>query len=179
MRIRNIICCIILLLISLVFVSCAGITNNLTKNHEPPDQYNFRVKWDGRYIQGITKVSGLLRKTEVVNFHSGGSSHIIQKIPGRTDYHPIVFERARSRDTSFETWANKVSVIGTDFRKDVTIDLFNKTGQKVISFRVYRCWPSDYTAMEELRENGTQFMIESITIQHEGWERDNSVPWPN
>ena len=181
MKLRNINCCIIFLCISFAFLSCAGNTNNLTLNHEPDSQYYFRVKWDNRYIQGITKVSGLRRKTEVIKFRSGGDSSITQKLPGRIDYDPIVLERVLSRDTLFETWVNTVTSIGTSapFRKLMIIDLFNKAGQKVISFKVHQCWPSDYIAMEESHENGTQFIIESITIQHEGWERDQTVTWPN
>jgi hypothetical protein len=37
---------------------------------------NFRVKWDGKVIPGIKKVSGLKRKTEVITHRSGVESSI-------------------------------------------------------------------------------------------------------
>ena len=38
-------------------------------------------------------------------------------------------------------------VLPRDFRKDITIELFNEAGQKVMAFNVFRCWPSEYAAL--------------------------------
>ena len=154
---------------------------------DPYKQFKFRVKWDGRYIAGIAKVSGLKRTTEVVTHREGGDPNSVRKSPGQTTYEPIVLERGRTHDTEFERWANKVWNFGAgagsevslkDFRKNLIIDLFNEAGQKVMSFRVYRCWPSEYVALGELDSNDTCVVFESITLQHEGWERDYDVKEP-
>jgi phage tail-like protein len=95
--------------------------------------------------------------------------------------------RGRTHDTEFENWANKVwnygSSLGTevslkDFRKDIVIELYNEAGQLVMAFKVYRCWPSDYVALSDLDANDTSVAFESITLQHEGWERDYAVTEP-
>lgn len=65
-----------------------------------------------------------------------------------------------------------------DFRKDIVIELFNEAGQVVMAFKVYRCWPSRYVTMGPLDSNSTDVVIESITLQHEGWERDTAVTEP-
>ena len=154
---------------------------------DPYKQFKFRVKWDGKYIEGITKVSGLKRKTEVVTHREGGDPSSIRKSPALTTYEPIVLVRGRTHDTEFEKWANKVWNLGgglgsevslADFRKDIIIDLFNEAGQKVMSFTVYRCWPSEYVALGPLDANDTSVAFESITLQHEGWERDLEVTEP-
>ncbi len=178
------------LLVCAVFLSSASIAQEFTVNphrFDPYKQYKFRVKWDGKYIAGITKVSGLKRTTEVVTHRKGGDPSSARKSPGQTTYEPIVLERGRTHDTEFEDWANKVwnpraglghEVSLASFRKDIIIDLFNEAGQKVMSFAVYRCWPSDYVALGELDANNTCVAIESITLQHEGWERDYAVREP-
>jgi phage tail-like protein len=154
---------------------------------DPYKQFKFRVKWDGRYIAGIAKVSGLKRTTEVVTHREGGDPSSVRKSPGQTTYEPMVLERGRTHDPEFEKWANKVWNFGAgagsevslkDFRKNIIIDLFNEAGQKVMSFRVYRCWPSEYVALGELDANDTCVAFESITLQHEGWERDYDVKEP-
>ena len=66
-----------------------------------------------------------------------------------------------------------------DFRKDIIIELFNKAGQKVMAFNVYRCWPSEYVALGDLDANDTCVAYEYLTLQHEGWERDISVTEPD
>ena len=93
-----------------------------------------------------------------------------------------------THDTEFEDWSAKVwriapqsgeEVALANFRKDIIIDLFNEAGQKVLSYKVFRCWPSEYQAWSELDANGNAVLIESLTLQHEGWERDRAVTEPS
>jgi len=154
---------------------------------DPYKQSKFRVKWDGQYISGVFRVSGLSRTTQVVSHRSGNEVSLVRKSPGETAYDPIVLERGRTHDNAFEQWANKVWNLGSsagaesslgDFRKDIMIDLYNEAGQLVMAFKVYRCWPSKYVALSELDANNTQVAVESITLEHEGWERDYEVSEP-
>jgi phage tail-like protein len=113
----------------------------------------------------------------------GNESALDRPMPGQTCYEPIVLERGRSHDTEFEKWANDVWSLGagsgtgasTDYRKDVVIELLNEAGQLVMAFKVYRCWPSRYSALQELEANSTDIAVESIVLQHEGLERDIRV----
>jgi phage tail-like protein len=155
---------------------------------DPYKSFKFRVKWDGRYVPGIDHVSGLRRTTEVVTHREGGDPSAFRRSPGQTIYEPIVLERGRTHDTEFEQWANKVWNFGAglgaevslkDFRKDIIIELYNEAGQLVMAFKVYRCWPSEYTTLGELNANGEPAVAtESLTLQHEGWERDIEVVEP-
>jgi phage tail-like protein len=147
---------------------------------DPYEGFDFKVKWDGRYISGVSKVSGLKRSSEVVEQRDGGEA---RNSPGRTKYEAITLERGVTQDTSFEDWANAVGgvVNGTvrgaagNFRKDVVIDLFDGAGQLVRSYKIYRCWPSEYGALPSLDMSGNDGAIEHIKLENEGWERDTSV----
>jgi len=75
---------------------------------DPYKNFKFRVKWDGRYIAGISNVSALKRTTEVVEHREGGDPSSPRKSPGRTSYAPLILERGVSHDKDFEQWANKV-----------------------------------------------------------------------
>ena len=154
---------------------------------DPYKDFKFRVKWDGRYVAGINKISALRRTTEVVEHREGGDPSMSRKSPGRTHYEPITLERGVTHDTEFEQWANKVWRLGAglgaevslaDFRKDIIIDVFNEAGQRVLSYKVYHCWVSEYQALPDLDANAAAVMIESITLEHEGWERDHEVVEP-
>jgi phage tail-like protein len=154
---------------------------------DPYKQFKFRVKWDGRYVAGVDKVSALKRTTEVVLHREGGDPSSQRRSPGQTAYEPIILSRGRTHDTEFEQWANKVWNFGSgpgsevslkDFRKDIIIELYNEAGQLVIAFKVYRCWPSEYVALGDLDAGDTSIAIESMTLQHEGWERDYEVKEP-
>ena len=152
---------------------------------DPYKNFKFRVKWDGRYIEGISKVSALTRMTEAVFHREGGDPSNFRVSPGTTSFEPIVLERGLSHDNAFEEWANMVfnmngdsSVSLKDYKKDIIIDLFNLQGSLVMSFKVYRCWISEYQPLPELDANNRSIAIERIVLQHEGWERDTEVVEP-
>jgi phage tail-like protein len=154
---------------------------------DPYKNFKFRVKWDGRYVVGISKLSGLRRTTEVVRHREGGDPSSSRKSPGRTEYEAITLERGVTHDTEFEDWANKVWKLGSgrgtevslqDFRKDVLLELYNEAGQLVLAYKVFRCWVSEYQVLPDLDANANAVAIEQIKFENEGWERDLSVTEP-
>ena len=154
---------------------------------DPYKNFKFRVKWDGRYVAGVSKVSALTRTTEVIQHREGGDPSTQRLSPGQTKFEPITLERGVTHDVEFERWANKVwdfrSGLGNesslrDFRKNITIDFFNEAGQLVISYRVFRCWVSEYQALPELDANANAVAIQTLKLENEGWERDEAVTEP-
>jgi len=154
---------------------------------DPYKNFKFRIKWDGRYVAGVSKVSALKRTTEVVKHREGGDPSSSRKAPGRTEFEAVTLERGVTHDVEFERWANKVWNFGSglgsevslkDFRKDVIIELYNEAGQLVIAYRVYRCWVSEYQASADLDANANAVLIQSIKLENEGFDRDYEVPEP-
>ena len=154
---------------------------------DPYKNFKFRVKWDGRYVAGVSKVGALKRTTDVVEHRHGGDPSSARKSPGQTKFDGIMLERGVTHDTAFEAWASKVWQVGAglgaeislaDFRKDVIIEVYNEAGQVVIAYKVYRCWVSEYTALPELDASANAVAIQSLKLENEGWERDTSVTEP-
>jgi phage tail-like protein len=154
---------------------------------DPYKNFKFRVKWDGRYVAGVSKVSVLKRTTEVVKHRDGGDASSSRKSPGRTEYDSITLDRGVTHDVAFEQWANKVWDYGAglglevslaDFRKDIIIEMYNEAGQLAIAYKVYRCWVSEYQALPDLDANANAVAIQHIKLENEGWERDTSVTEP-
>jgi phage tail-like protein len=160
---------------------------------DPYKNFKFRVKWDGRYVAGVSKVSPLKRTTEVVKHRDGGDESSSRKSPGRTEFDAITLERGVTHDVEFERWANKVwdysnaqagpdqrvqEVSLADFRKDIFIDVFNEAGQKVLSYQIYRCWVSEYQSISDLDANANAVAIQHIKLENEGWIRDVSIVEP-
>jgi|SRR5690554_335515 len=154
---------------------------------DPYKNFKFRVKWDGKYVAGISKVSPLVKTTEVVTHREGGDPGSFRKSPGQTDFAPIIIERGVTHDPEFEKWANKVFQIQSgdgaqvslkDFRKDIVIELYNEAGQLVIAYQVFRCWVSEYQALPELDAAGNAVLIQYLKIENEGWVRDTAITEP-
>lgn len=154
---------------------------------DPYKTFKFRVIMDGRHVAGVSKISALKRTTEVVEHRDGGEPSSFRKSPGASRFEPITIERGVTHDLDFERWANKVwnldSGLGSevslkDFRKDILIELYNEAGQKVLTYKIYRCWPSEYQALPDLDANANAVAIQKLVLQHEGWERDYDVVEP-
>lgn len=155
---------------------------------DPYKNFKFRVKWDGRYVAGISKCGALKRSTEVVEHREGGDPSTSRKSPGRTKFEAITLERGVTHDVEFERWANKVWNFGSglgaevslkDFRKDLIIEVYNEAGQVVLAYKVYRAWVSEYQAQADLDANANAVLIQTLKLENEGWERDYDVAEPS
>jgi phage tail-like protein len=172
------------------FIEGQGIMAEFPVNptrFDPYKNFKFRVKWDGRYVAGVSKISALKRTTEVVEHREGGDPSTPRKSPGRTQFEAITLERGVTQDTAFADWAAKVWNLGAglgsevslkDFRKDIAIEIYNEAGQLVLAYKVFRCWVSEYQALPDLDADSHAIAIEHIKLENEGWERDTSVVEP-
>ncbi len=154
--------------------------------YDPYRTFNFQVIVDGAAVAGLKKMSVLKRTTEAVKWRSAGDPTHERILPGGTSYEPITLEQGLTHDPVFERWANLVNNIQgnaamslRNFRKDIVINVLNLHGVVAISYKVYRAWVSEYQALPEF-DAGTMNAvgIQSIILQHEGWERDVAVAEP-
>ena len=159
-----------------------------THRFDPYKNFKFRLKWDGRYVAGVSKAGALKRSTEVVEHREGGDPSTSRKSPGRTKYEAITLERGVTHDLEFEAWANKVWHVGAglgaevslkDFRKDVILEVYNEAGQLVLAYKIYRCWVSEFQALPDLDANANAIAIQTLKLENEGWERDPEVKEPS
>jgi phage tail-like protein len=155
---------------------------------DPYKNFKFRVKWDGRYVAGVSKVGALKRSIEMIEHREGGDPSTSRKSPGRAKFEAITLERGVTHDTEFEKWANKVWNFGSglgaevslrDFRKDIIIEVYNEAGQLALAYKVYRCWVSEFQALPDLDANANAIAIQTLKLENEGWERDYDVTEPN
>jgi phage tail-like protein len=158
-----------------------------TDRFDPYKNFKFRLKMDGRYVAGISKVGALKRTTEVVKHREGGDPSSSRKSPGQSEFEAVMLERGVTHDPDFERWANKVWHFGSglgaetslkDFRKDIIIELYNEAGQLALAYKVYRCWPSEFQALPELDASANAVAIQTLKLENEGWERDVDVTEP-
>jgi phage tail-like protein len=156
-----------------------------THRFDPYKNFKFRIKWDGRYVAGVSKVSALKRTTEPVTHREGGDPSTARVSPSVWKFDPITLERGVTHDPEFENWANLIYSTDGDaaislrnFRKDLIFELLNEQGTVAKAYKLYRCWVSEYQAIPEVDANANAVAIESMVLQNEGWERDLAVSEP-
>lgn len=153
---------------------------------DPYKNYKFQIRWDNKPVMGVSKVSALKRTTEVVKHRSGGENSIDHKSPGRSSYEGITLERGLTHDPEFELWANKVHTYAGDslmalaeYKKELTLEVMNESGDVAFRYFLHACWVSELTAVPDLDANANAVAIESMKIELEGWERDLDTTEPN
>ena len=154
---------------------------------DPYKNFKFRVKWDGRYVAGVSKVGALKRTTEVVKHREGGdptSSRSRPAAPSTRRSRSSAASRTTSSSSSGRTRSGTSARASAprsslkDFRKDIIIEVYNEAGQLALAYKVYRCWVSEYQALPDLDANANAVAIQHIKLENEGWERDYEVPEP-
>jgi phage tail-like protein len=136
-------------------------------------------------IAGVSKVSGLKRSSDVIDYKEGGNA-IIRKGLGRTKYEPVTLERGLGATFELEAFANAAQVLDKgqpstslkNLRQQVRIVLLNEAGQAVMGYILHRAWVSEYQGLSDLDAGGNAVAIEHLKIEHEGWERDTSIAEP-
>jgi phage tail-like protein len=153
-----------------------------TQRIDPYKNFKFTVVWDGLVVAGVSKVSAIKRTTEVVSHRHGGDLSTPRHQPGASKFEPITLERGVTFAREFQDWASLVhspegdgGVSLKNFRKDIQINLLNLQGTVVRTYKVFRCWVSEYVALPELDANANAVAFEHIVLQNEGFERDEAV----
>jgi phage tail-like protein len=149
---------------------------------DPYRTFRFRVKWDGQYVAGLTKMGALKRTTEMVEFREAGENITSRKLPGKTSYQAVTLEAGVTYDSAFEDWANLVNDFAShgitslgEFRKNVTLDVFNEAGVKALSYNLYRAWVSEYQALPDLDAGANAVAITTLKLEFEWFDRDRDV----
>ena len=167
------------------------MTNKLfkvnTDRFSPYSTYAFLVYFaqSSEPVAAVSRVSALTRTADVIEYRQGGDG-IIRKGPGRMRYEQVTLERGISQNNEFMEWADAAQVLDTgvpetslkNLRRNIRIELLNEARQPVMSFTLYRCWPSQFQALPQLDAGTNAIAIETMRLENEGWERDLNLQEP-
>ena len=150
---------------------------------DPYKNFKFRVKWDGRYVAGVSKASALKRSAEAVEHRGAAKQSSARKVTGLRKFSAVTLERGITHDREFEAWATsawedsgqsgKASLEKT--RRDIIIDVYNEAGRITLTYKLHKCWVSEFQAIPDLDENANAVAIQSIKLEYEGWEQIETV----
>lgn len=145
------------------------------RNVDPYGKFTIRVKWEGRYVAGMSRTTAIKSSAEVARNPSEPST--AHKSPGRAEYDVITLERGVTYDKDFEQWANGTLNPGSGSgkktsTKDILIEIFDDAGKVAVVWSVHRCRVSKFRVVRDLDNDSNAVTIENITLEHEGCERD-------
>jgi phage tail-like protein len=132
---------------------------------------------------GFMSVSGLGVQTDIISYRQGGYNTTTQKMPGQSDFGPIVLQKGVILgDANLIDWLTTTFTVqqgtGTwdnsqDFRANVDIlvlehPVTTPTAAVKAAFRVYNAWPTQ-VSFNDFDAANNMFMVTQLTLAHEGW----------
>ena len=162
----------------------AEFTVNATR-FDPYKNFKFRVKWDGRYVAGVSKVGRAQahdrgrqapRRRRPEQQPQVAGPHRVRGDHARARRHP----RPRLRAVGQQGLELRLRPRRRDLAQGLPQGHHHRGLQRGRAARrsptsVYRCWVSEYQALPDLDANANAVAIQTIKLENEGWERDYAV----
>ena len=146
----------------------------MAEREDPLVAFKFGLEIEGKLSGFFTQVSGIGSETEVVqqkvvNGETGET--IIRQIPGRLTWTPVSLKRGVTSNVDIWEWRQMV-VDGKidDARTNCSIIAYSQDNSEIARWNFENAWPSKVTG-PEMDAGSTDYMIEDVTIVHEGVER--------
>jgi len=136
--------------------------------------FKFGLEIEGKLSGMFTNVSGIGSETEVVTqkvTNPDTGETIIQQIPGRLTWTPITLKRGVT--SSVDIWEWRQSVVEGDIdgaRTNCSIIAYSQDNSEIARWNLENAWPSKVVG-PEMDSGSTTYMMEDVTIVHEGLER--------
>lgn len=147
--------------------------SSLQDREDPVTAYTFGLEVEGNLVGFFTTVSGIGSETEIVERKvvDDNGVEITHFVPGRLRWTSITLSRGLTTNLDIWEWRQRV-VEGRieDARADCSIVLYDEANQEIARWNLEYAWPSAISA-PAAEDESTEYLVESITLVHEGMER--------
>lgn len=135
---------------------------------------------------GFQMIAGLALQTEPITYREGGDNTTSRKMPGQTDFPPLVCTRGLMPTNNHGwNWMREIFYVldgqgrggpGNEFRTDMLIMVNDhpvntaavRESTVKVAFKVFSAWPSSM-AFSDLDAQGNGIIVEQMTLMHEGF----------
>ncbi|MBI9043743.1 MAG: phage tail protein [Anaerolineaceae bacterium] len=143
----------------------------MADREDPLVAFKFGLEIEGKLSGFFTNVGGIGSETEVVQqkvVNSETGETIINQIPGRLTWTPVTLKRGVTSAMDIWDWRQLV-VEGKidDARTNCSIVAYNQGNEEISRWNFENAWPSKVVG-PEMDSGSTNYMIEDVTIVHEG-----------
>jgi len=143
----------------------------MADREDPLVAFKFGLEIEGKLSGFFTQVGGIGSETEViqhkvVNDKTGET--LTMQVPGRLTWTPVTLKRGVTSSMDIWDWRQKV-VEGKveEARTNCSIVAYNQENTEIARWNFENAWPSKVVG-PEMDAGSTNYMIEDVTIVHEG-----------
>jgi len=142
----------------------------MAEREDPLVAFKFGLEIEGKLSGYFTQVGGIGSETEVIQQKvvSETGETIIQQIPGRLSWTPVTLKRGVT--SSMDIWEWRQAVVEgkiEDARTNCSIVAYAQDNTEIARWNFENAWPSKVVG-PEMDSGSTNYMIEDVTIVHEG-----------
>lgn len=146
----------------------------MADREDPLVAFKFGLEIEGKLSGFFTQVGGIGSETEVIQqkiVNSETGETIIRQIPGRLSWTPVSLKRGVTSAMDIWEWRQQV-VEGKidDARTNCSLVAYSQDNTEIARWNFVNAWPSKVIG-PEMDAGSTTYMIEDVTIVHEGVER--------
>jgi phage tail-like protein len=146
----------------------------MADREDPIVAFKFGLELEGKLSGYFTQVGGIGSESEVVAHkvvNSDTGETIVQQIPGRLTWTPVTLKRGVTSAMDIWKWRQMV-VEGKikEARTNCSIIAYAQDNKEIARWNFVNAWPSKVVG-PEMDSGSTNYMIEDVTIVHEGVER--------
>jgi phage tail-like protein len=145
----------------------------MADRRDPYLQTRFVLEIDGLATAGFSRCHLPTSSSAVVEYREGTDPPTPRKLPGLTEYGPLVLETGvTDRSVELFQWRKLVGQGRVDeARRDVAVTLLDAAGHPAARWVFDEAWPSQYEA-PRLDASRSAVAVERLVVVHEGFERD-------
>lgn len=146
----------------------------MPEREDPLVAFKFGLEIEGKLSGIFTNVGGIGSETEVIQqkaVNPDTGETVIQQIPGRLTWTPVTLKRGVTSNLEIWEW-RKLVVEGKieDARTNCSIVAYSQDNTEIARWNFENAWPSKVVG-PEMDAGSTTYMVEDVTIVHEGVER--------
>jgi phage tail-like protein len=143
----------------------------MADREDPLVAFKFGLEIEGKLSGYFTTVSGIGSESEVITHkivNSETGETILQQQPGRLTWTPVTLKRGVT--SSMDIWEWRQAVVEGDIegaRTNCSVVAYSQDNTEIARWNFEAAWPSKVVG-PEMDSGSTNYMIEDVTIVHEG-----------
>jgi phage tail-like protein len=138
---------------------------------EPLTAARFELTIDGHSLAVFSELVGISSSVDIENVRLDTKrKHRLKKLPGKRTPPTVTLKRGMTRNIELAAWHELVILGDVAARKNVTLTMYDVTGDPVVRYHLTNAWPSKLE-IGALKAGASSVLTETVTLVAEFIQR--------
>ena len=131
---------------------------------EPLTAARFELTIDGHSLAVFSELVGISSAVDIENVRlDTNRKHKLKKLPGKRTPPTVTLKRGMTRNIELAAWHELVVLGDVAARKNVTLTMYDVTGDPVVRYHLTNAWPSKLE-IGALKAGASSALTETVTL---------------